>query len=62
MSVRLIIEKLSKINNLFPPNELKTSWQNVERYQIKTRNDKITVMFPKLVCQTDDNDETYRLI
>ena len=62
MSVRLIIEKLSKINNLFSPNELKTSWQNVERYQIKTRNDKITVMFPKLVCQTDDNDETYRLI
>ena len=62
MSVRLIIEKLSKINNLFSPNESNTCWQNDERYQIKTRNDKITVTFPKPVCQTDDNDETYRLI
>ena len=62
MSVRLIIEKLSKIKNIFSPNELNTCWQNDERYQIKTRNDKITVTFPKPVCQTDDNDETYRLI
>lgn len=45
MSVRLIIEKLSKISNLFSPDESNTCWQNDERYQIKTRNDKITVMW-----------------
>ena len=46
----MIHQKLSKINNLFSPNESNTCWQNDEIYQIKTRNDKITVTFAVQVC------------
>ena len=59
MSVWLIIQKLSKIKNRFSPNESNTYWQNDEIYQIKTRNDKITVTFAVQVCHMMYN---YRLI
>ena len=46
MSVRLITPKLSKINSLsVSSDELNNCWQNNEIYQIKTKNDKITVTF-----------------
>ena len=51
MSVRLITPKLSKINSLsVSSDELNNCWQNNEIYQIKTKNDKITVTFAMPVC------------
>ena len=53
MSVRLITPKLSKINSLsVSSDELNNCWQNNEIYQIKTKNDKITVTFAMPVCHT----------